>query len=130
MSDYTSPDRSITMVYVDDVARSAAFYRDVVGLEPIADFGSYAEFEWGNLILGLRQRDNAVRQYGDAVAPARSGASHQVTVTVEDVAAFADRLASRGAEILQPLTDQAWGMRSTTFRDPDGHVVEVCQPID
>lgn len=118
------------MLYVDDVARSRDFYRDVVGLELSLDAGAYAQFTWGNLILGLRQRANAVRQFGGAVAPPGTGASHQVTVTVDDVAAFADRLTARGATIIQPLTEQAWGMRSTSFSDPDGHVVEVCEPID
>ncbi|HEV2427956.1 MAG TPA: VOC family protein [Acidimicrobiales bacterium] len=120
---------AITMLYVDDVARSRDFFREVVGLELSLDAGAYAEFTWANLILGLRQRANAVRQYGGAVAPGGSGASHQITVTVDDVSAFADRLAARGADVIQPLTDQAWGMRSTSFRDPDGHVFEVCQPI-
>ena len=122
--------RAVTMIYVDDVGRSRDFYRDVVGLELAADYGTYAEFTWGNLVLGLRSRDNARRQFADAVAASRTGASHQVTVHVDDVDGFAARLSDGGADVLHPPTDQAWGMRSASFRDPDGHVWEICEPTD
>lgn len=129
MSEDAVGPRPVLMVYVEDVARSRDFYRDVVGLDLDFDAGSYAQFTWGHLVLGLRARDNARRQYGDAVEPARSGASHQVTVEVDDVDAMAARLAARGAEIVEPPTDQSWGMRSATLRDPDGHLWEICRPL-
>ncbi len=129
MAEETAPTRYIAMVYVEDVGRSRDFYRDVVGLSPLVDYGGYAEFTWGALVLGLRQRDNAARQFGGAVAPAGTGASHQFTVVVDDVDDRFARIVARGAEPVQAPADQEWGMRSAAFRDPDGHVWELCQPI-
>ncbi len=114
------------MIYVDDVGASRDYCRDVVGLALLADAGAYAEFAWGPLVLGLRQRANAARQVGGAVAPAGSGASHQFAVEVVGVDALFERLAGRGADVIHPPTDQPWGRRSAAFRDPGGHVWEVC----
>ena len=129
MPEETAASRYVAMIYVDDVGRSRDFYRDVVGLAPLVDTGGYAEFTWGALVLGLRRRDNAARQFGDAVAAAHTGASHQFTVTVDDVDSLFAGLVQRGADVIHPPTEQPWGMRSAAFRDPDGHVWEVCQPI-
>ncbi|MGH9021278.1 MAG: VOC family protein [Acidimicrobiales bacterium] len=120
----TTP-RAVTMIYVESPKRSKAFFRDEVGLAMTVDGGAYAEFEWGNLILGLRWRDNARNQFADAVAPAGTGASHQITVVVDDVDAVARAMVSRGLDLDEAPTDRAWGLRSATFRDPDGHLFEV-----
>ncbi len=128
MGDGAVGNRAITMLYVDDVGASRDFYRDIVGLELTLDAGGYCEFAWGNLVLGLRARANARSQYGEVVAPAGAGASHQVTVEVSNVDALVARLAAAGVVALQPPTTQSWGMRSASFRDPDGHVWEVGAP--
>ncbi len=124
------PARAVTMLYVTDVAASRDFYREVVGLVPTLDAGSYVEFAWGNLVLGLRSRDNATGQFGALVAPDRARLTHQITVEVDDPDALAARLVARGTEVVHPPTDQPWGMRSASFLDPDGHLFEVCAALD
>ncbi|HQU26706.1 MAG TPA: VOC family protein [Acidimicrobiales bacterium] len=117
--------RAVTMLYVADVARARDFYRDVLGREPTMDAGSYAEFAWGNVVLGLRARDNALRQFAERVAPSSGRVDQQITVEVDDPDALLARARAHGAELVQPPTDQPWGMRSAAFLDPDGHLVEV-----
>ena len=122
-------EKVIVMLYVDDVARSLDFYRRV-GLAVAFDAGSYAELSWGTLQLGLRNRENARTQFGDAVALTRAPALHQITVVVDRVDDVAAKLTVHGVELLQEPMDQAWGMRSATFLDPDGHLWEVCSSLD
>ncbi len=122
--------RAITMLYVADVGRSRDFYRDLVGLDVAMDASTYVELTWGNLILGLRSRDNARAQFPGATSAGAMGASHQVTIEVDDVDEMAALLVAHGIELLQEPTDQPWGMRSTSFRDADGHVWELCTPIE
>jgi uncharacterized glyoxalase superfamily protein PhnB len=57
----------------------------------------------------------------DATAPVRPVAS----IEADDVVAAYRLAAERGAEIVHPLTDEAWGVRRFFVRDPDGHVVNV-----
>ncbi len=121
--------RVVTMLYVGDVTRARDFYRDVLDREPTMDAGSYAEFTWGNLVLGLRARDNAVRQFAGRVASSPGPVAQQITVEVTDPDGLLARARAHGAELVQPPTDQPWGMRSAAFLDPDGHLVEVCAPL-
>ena len=125
----TSSARAVTMLYVADVARARDFYRGVLGWEPTTDAGSYVEFAWGNLVLGLRARDNAIRQFGERAAPSLGGVAQQITVEVGDPDALLARARGHGAELVQPPTDQPWGMRSAAFLDPDGHLLEVCTSL-
>ncbi len=117
------------MLYVADVARARDFYRQLLGREPTMDAGSYAEFTWGNLVLGLRARDNARRQFGARVAPSPGTVAQQITVEVDDADAVLARARAHGAELVQRPTDQPWGMRAASFLDLDGHLVEVCTAL-
>lgn len=49
---------------------------------------------------------------------------------VDDVGAFHDRAVATGAEILEPPTDEPWGMRELTVRSPDGHRFTLAQRAD
>jgi lactoylglutathione lyase len=50
-------------------------------------------------------------------------------VMVDDVDAWADRLAARGVEVLSGPADRPWGHRTVHVADPDGFVVEFAQEI-
>ena len=49
----------------------------------------------------------------------------QVTVEVADVDAIHAEAVRRGAEIVYPLTDEAWGVRRFFVRDPNGIVLNI-----
>lgn len=50
-----------------------------------------------------------------------------VSIEVDDVDAVHDRAVAAGAEIVYPLTDEAWGLRRFFVRDPNGAVINVTQ---
>jgi len=49
-------------------------------------------------------------------------------VTVNDVDAVCGDLATHGVELLNGPVDRPWGVRTASFRDPDGHIWELAQP--
>lgn len=51
-----------------------------------------------------------------------------LVMTTDDVAAIHARLASLGAEILEPPMEGSGGLRSMIVRDPDGTRMEITQP--
>ena len=53
---------------------------------------------------------------------ALGGPSQALYVTVENADAVHDRALAEGAEIVQPLTDQPYGSRDFTLRDPEGYL--------
>jgi len=114
------------ILYVDDLAASVGFYRDVVGLEYKFTDAGYAEFDAGGVRFALYERRRAEWLTGRDVTP---GAGGEVVVMVEDVDACAERLAGLGVVVLSGPADRPWGHRTVHVADPDGFVVEFATEI-
>lgn len=67
--------------------------------------------------LMLRDTSAALAFYAAAF-----GAGALVFAYTPDVDALSARAEAAGAVIMRPLTDQFWGDRTVTLRDPFGHV--------
>ena len=111
---------------VGDYAGCFAFYRDVLGLEPV--FGNessgYADFRAGEASV-LAVFDRAEQRGVVELRPAGDGAV--VVFGSDDVDAFAAR--ARVATLGPPRSNPEWGIRFVHLRDPDGNLIEVNQPI-
>ncbi len=117
---------SEVILVVQDVARSLAFYRDVVGLR--VDNEGNAKFAWlwaGP--PGLEQR------IGITAGPLSFGAAHvkgpqhfafgTEDARIEELKAALER---QGVEVEGPVEFRFWNARSIYFSDPDGNRVEFC----
>ena len=117
-------------LFVEDLPGTAAFYRDVFGLQPVAEDENSTAFGFGGAILNLLRVHAAPELITPApVAPAGSGSRVQFTVWVDDVDAVCADLTDRGVELLNGPVDRAWGQRTAAFADPAGHVWEIAQTI-
>jgi catechol 2,3-dioxygenase-like lactoylglutathione lyase family enzyme len=108
---------------VRDIARSVAFYRDIVGLEVLKVNGDRMAF--------LRSgKDQLVLVRHDADNSDTPSALHQAfIVEPRDFAPSIAFLESNGVEILK-IDDRddptaTFSGRSAYFRDPDGNVLEI-----
>ena len=94
-----------------DLARSRAFYRDLLGLAVYREFGDLADpavvFFLGGGFLEVSGRGTPS---GDVA----------IWLQVRDVAAEHRRLAAAGAPIVRPPRDEPWGLREMWLADPDG----------
>lgn len=112
---------------VEDVARSVAFYRDVMGLPVKRLDQGFAEFATQDIVLALWQRDNLADHVGFAAARA-GGTSCMVACRLPDAAAVDARhahLAGRGVSFVRGPTLYAWNAYAAYFADPDGHLWEL-----
>ncbi|HEX4013548.1 MAG TPA: VOC family protein [Candidatus Cybelea sp.] len=104
------------VIAVQDLGRSAAYYRDVLGFEvlQIPDPG------WR-----FFRRDDCVIMAGEcpgALAPAALGDhSYFAYLEVDDAEALYAALVERGAEIQKALRLESWGMHEFGIRTIDGH---------
>ena len=114
------------ILYVSDLPKSIAFYRDTVGLAFKFEDAGYAEFGTGSIRLGLYERRRADWLTGRPVAPGPAG---EIVFMVDDVDAAARRLAEGGAQLISPPADRPWGHRTVHIADPDGFVVEFAQEV-
>ena len=117
-------------LFVADPQRSKAFYESVFGLAPAYEDESSAAFNFDNMIVNLL----AVSAAHDLIEPAtvagpETGSRFQLTIWVDDTDAVCAELRSRGIELLNGPMDREWGVRTASFKDPDGHIWEVAQQL-
>jgi lactoylglutathione lyase len=114
------------ILFVSDLERSIAFYRDVIGLPFRFAAEDYAEFATEGAKFALYAR-RALPQLIGVEAPAgeASWPQGEVAFFVDDVDAEHERLVSAGARVLAPPADRPWGERTLHVADPDGNVVEL-----
>jgi len=120
---------AITM-FVDDRERSKVFYSAVFGLEPIFEDANSVVFKLDNTIVNLLE----LRAAGDLIHPAtpatgEGGSRFQLTVEVNDADAVCSELHRRGVQLLNGPMNRPWGIRTASFKDPDGHIWEVAAPL-
>ena len=116
------------ILFVGDLERSVAFYRDVIGLPFKLEGDGYVEFATQGTRLGLYDRNRLDELTGqDSAAPGRPGG--EVVFLVGDVDGEAERLRAAGVTLLKGPVDRAWGHRTVHVEDPDGFVVELAVEI-
>lgn len=113
---------------VDDLQKSLAFYRDVLGLTPEETDEDHAAFDVDGVYLVLLNRSDFgvyVEEVGHR--PAARGAAEAIlsyfTDARGDVDALLAKAKSAGATVSGADEDE--GVYSAYFTDPDGHTWEV-----
>jgi catechol 2,3-dioxygenase-like lactoylglutathione lyase family enzyme len=101
-----------------DFDTSAAFYRDVLGLEEGKRWGNMpaGEFETGNLTIALMQSD----AFGLEFRPN----NHPIELRVDDFEAAKAELESRGVQFEGETLDSGVCFQ-TFFEDPDGNALAI-----
>ena len=115
------------ILYVEDQARSAAFYRRVLGREPRLDVPGMTEFDLAaGAVLGLMPEGGIRALLGAALpdpARARGVPRAELYLLVDDPAAHHARALSAGATELGAPARRDWGHVAAYALDPDGHVL-------
>ena len=97
--------------------RARAFYRDVLGL-PLEGDADWVEADLGGLRFALHKWHEG--------APEPGAAAINVNFEVADIDAAAQRLRDAGVEVGE-IFRESYGA-FCTFRDPEGHTLELFQP--
>ena len=109
--------------FVEDLERSMAFYREVLGIEPVQLAPAIASVDIGGVQLLLHADGDTPR-----VPPgSRRGAGVSIHIQVEGVHALWDRLRGLGISIPEKPTEQH-GFTDFAIKDPDGYDVEFLEP--
>jgi lactoylglutathione lyase len=104
-------------IFVHDIDRAVAFYRDTLGL-PMTKHGSFgAEFLEGDTHVGVHP---AVHPQAKALVGRHTG----MTLFVPDLLHYCGVLHDRGVRFLTEPTQQAWGIMAM-ISDPDGNVLAL-----
>ena len=117
-------------LFVEDTERSKSFYTNAFELPVVYEDDNSAVFRFENVVLNLLRTAAAHGLISPAAVAGRdSGSRFQLTIWVDDADAVCADLARRGVGLLNGPMNRAWGMRTASFSDPDGHIWEVAQEL-
>jgi len=106
------------MIVVSDIERSRRFYTEVLGEAVLHDLGNYVVFKGGFSMME--------RSQWRALGGGEQG--FELYFEEENVEKFASALGD--APLLTALSEAPWGQRTVRLLDPDGHAVEVGEPME
>ncbi len=117
-------------VFVSDMEHARTFYEGVLGQTPTLILDGYVVYAG----FCLWRTDTARRHvYGEEAPAVPAGPMGRdnlelyfETETLDD--AWAD--VSARAETIHPVRTQPWGQRCFRCKDPEGHIIELAEPME
>lgn len=115
------------LLVVKDMERSKTFYRDLFGLEVIADFD-------GNMVLteGLVLQQESIWKSFIEKEISHKGHNAELYFEENHMDEFLKKLESwpEPLEYVNPFMEHSWGQRVVRLYDPDGHMIEVGESME
>jgi lactoylglutathione lyase len=108
---------NVVYLYVSDMERSLAFYRDLLGIPLVGDA------HWQEATLGGTRF--ALHETHEGIGPLSTGTIH-INLEVADIEAAAERVRAAGIDVQETMRDE-WGA-ATQVVDPDGYELYLYQP--
>jgi len=118
------------IVFVRDMSRSIAFYRDRLGLPVKSETPHWTEFDLAGTTLALHGIEGPVPPAPKPLAdPAKKqGVAIEVVFTVDDPLAIRERVLATGVNVAAPKMVHPAGDQvgvSCLFEDPDGNLLSL-----
>ncbi len=117
-------------LFVSDLPKMVAFYRDVLGLEINWDGnGPYAEFHHDGIRFSMYERRLLPDLLGQT--PSFTTGTNGTFELALDLPCFEDvdpefaRIVSAGGTPVYAPRNEPWGMRSSMLADPEGNLIEI-----
>ncbi len=117
-------------IITDDLDRLVSFYEGVLGVQAERLAPVFAELVLPSCTLAIGHSQTA-QLFGDDSVQAASNRTVILEFRVDDIEAEYARLKSlvEQEQWVQQPTTMPWGNRSMLFRDPDGNLVNLFEPV-
>lgn len=119
-----------SVLFVADMPAARRFYEEVLGQQVLMDHGPNVGYKGG---FALWQQDHAGQMVFGGKAPeavpAKKLAAELYFETAELDEVFT-KLKETGVDFIHAMVEQPWGQRVTRFYDPDGHIIEIGEPMN
>ncbi|SEC74386.1 VOC family protein [Bradyrhizobium erythrophlei] len=110
--------RIVANVAASDVAAAKPFYRDILGLEPLMDFGWIATYGSSETM----QVQISFASEGGSGTPVPD-----LSIEVDDLDEALHRMQAAGIAIEYGPADEPWGVRRFFVHDPFGRLINILQ---
>lgn len=109
------------MLVVIDIDKSVEFYKKVLGLHKIMDFGANVTLTGG---LCLQSRES-FEEFIDNKNITFGSNSFEVYFEEDDFDSCTQKLETLDIKYVHRVKEHSWGQRVVRFYDPDMHIIEV-----
>ena len=114
-----------TMLVVTDIDKSVEFYKKVLGLRVIMDFGANKTLTGG---LALQTLDTW-REFIGTDDISFGNNSSEIYFEEDNFDKFAERLQKFDVDYVHPVKEHSWGQRVVRIYDPDKHIIEIGENV-
>jgi catechol 2,3-dioxygenase-like lactoylglutathione lyase family enzyme len=118
-----------SLILVSDIKNSRSFYEVLLGQKVMVDFGPVVGFEGG---FSIWQVDHAYEILFDSKVKKPDllgGRNFELVFEESDIQTIWKTISSKKIKLVHPLREQPWGQLVFRVYDPDGHIVEIGEPI-
>lgn len=116
------------LLVVTDMERSKKFYKEVLGLRVIMDFGANVTLTGGLCLQTKETWQEFIHAEGDEIL--FGGKNMEIYFEEDDFDAFAEKLQKMETiDYVHPVIEHRWGQRAVRFYDPDKHIIEVAENL-
>lgn len=112
------------LIVVCDIEKSKAFYKRILGLDVILDFGANVTLTGGIALQTRATYANFINQSSDFIK--FNGCDAELYFEEDSFDEFIERLSTfDDIEFVHNVVTHSWGQRVVRFYDPDRHIIEV-----
>ncbi len=118
-----------SVLFVKDIHTARHFYEDLLNQKVEIDFGPNIGFVGG---LSIWQSDHAYQTIFGASGsePDPLGCKNfELYFETEELDQMLSRVTQANVSFVHPIHEQPWGQRVFRIVDPDGHIVELGEPM-
>ena len=123
-----------TIVYVENVAATLAFYESAFGFARgfVHASGDYGELVTGETTLAFATIALGQSHFAEPMQPLSLGqpvVGIELAFVTDDVSAAFERACAAGAQALAPPELKPWGQTVAYVRAQEGTLIELCSPV-
>ena len=113
------------MIVVSDMEKTVQFYKNVLGLEVIQDFGANKTLTGG---ISL-QTEESYKEFIGKDKISYGGDNFELYFEEDEIDAFFERLKEFNVKLVHPVQEHSWGQHAVRFYDPDRNIIEVGESL-
>jgi lactoylglutathione lyase len=123
-----------TILYVDDVEATVAFYERAFGLKrKMVQPDEFGELDTGSTKLAFAAKSHVASLFPipfQRSGPKTDAPPVEIALVTDDVQAAFDKAVAAGAVAVTQPSKKPWGQIVGYVRDNNGFLVELCTPIE
>jgi len=124
-----------TVLYVEDVAKSIAFYENVFGFERkfVTPENDYGELNTGETTISFASKNLGIQNLENGFIESTledKPFAIELAFITDDVGELVQKATSLGAILVAEPKKKPWGQVVSYVRDLDGFLLEICTPVE